>query len=169
MSTEAGSTPAAARYRAVVFDLLTALLDSGTLWTEVAGDAESARRWRKRYLDLTYGAGTYQPYETLVAQAAAESGLGAGVANRLVERYGELQPWPGVRETLAALRDAGIPLGVVTNCSERLGRIAANAIGVQFDVAVRQTGRSGSVARSIGGSCSDDPQARAGALSRRCR
>ena len=123
-------------YRAVLFDLLTALLDSLALWTEVAGDAEAAHRWRKRYLALTYATGRYRPYEALVAEAACEAGLAPDVAGRLVERYGALQPWPGVRDTLAALRGAGVALGVVTNCSERLGRIAADAVGVPFDAVI---------------------------------
>lgn len=123
-------------YRAILFDLLTALLDSDSLWTEIAGDAETARQWRKRYLDLTYGAGIYQPYEVLVAQAAKETGLPADAADRLAARYGELKPWPGVHETLTALRNAGLRLGVVTNCSEQLGQIAADAVGVPFNAVV---------------------------------
>lgn len=131
--TEGGTGPP---YRAVLFDLLTALLDSGTLWAQVAGDADVARRWRRRYLDLTYGAGPYQPYEALVARAAAESGLDPGAAERLVARYAELRPWPGVASTLGALREADIALGAVTNCSEHAGRIAAEAVGVPFDAVV---------------------------------
>jgi hypothetical protein len=65
-------------YDAVVFDLLTALLDSWTLWNEVAGSAENGLRWRKRYLEITYGCGAYRPYETLVREAAEAAGLGAG-------------------------------------------------------------------------------------------
>lgn len=123
-------------YRAVLFDLLTALLDSWTLWSEVAGDAELARRWRKRYLDVTYGTGRYRPYEALVAEAAADTGLPADAAERLAAGYGGLAPWPGVTGTLRTLQDAGLRLGVVTNCSERLGQIAAGCVGVAFDAVV---------------------------------
>jgi hypothetical protein len=70
-------------YDAVVFDLLTALLDSWTLWNDVAGSAENGLRWRKRYLEITYGCGAYRPYETLVREAAEAAGLGAGLADRL--------------------------------------------------------------------------------------
>ena len=38
----------ARRYDAVLFDLLSALLDSWTLWTEVAGNPGAARRWREQ-------------------------------------------------------------------------------------------------------------------------
>ena len=54
------------KYDAVVFDLLTALLDSWTLWNAVAGSEADGLRWRRRYLEITYGCGRYRPYETLV-------------------------------------------------------------------------------------------------------
>ncbi|WP_395708628.1 hypothetical protein [Reyranella sp.] len=38
------------RYDAVVFDLLTVLLDSWSLWNDVAGSAEAGLAWRRRYL-----------------------------------------------------------------------------------------------------------------------
>ena len=50
------------KYDAVVFDLLTALLDSWTLRNAVAGSAADGMRWRRRYLEITYGCGTYSPY-----------------------------------------------------------------------------------------------------------
>ena len=50
----------ARRYDAVLFDLLTALLDSWTLWADVAGDPRAARRWRERYLALTFSTGRYR-------------------------------------------------------------------------------------------------------------
>ena len=58
------------RFDAVLFDLLTALLDSGTLWNNVAGSAEDGQRWRAAYLRRTYGTGAYRAYEELVAEAA---------------------------------------------------------------------------------------------------
>ena len=124
------------RYDAVLFDLLTALLDSWTLWDAVAGGEAEGRRWRAAYLRLTYGTGAYRPYETLVAEAAAEVGLDQGVAGALAARYGELCPWSGVAEALTPLVAAGVPLGVATNCSEVLGRVAAARVGVPFDVVV---------------------------------
>ncbi|TGD96612.1 HAD-IA family hydrolase [Methylobacterium nonmethylotrophicum] len=124
-------------YDAVLFDLLTALLDSWTLWNAIAGDDALGRRWRAEYLRITYRTGGYQPYEDLVAQAAEAVGLPRGAAAELGERYGELRPWPGVTQALRALIRASVPLGIVTNCSERLGRIAAECVGV--DVAVLVT------------------------------
>ena len=60
------------KYDAVVFDLLTALLDSWTLWNDVAGSPETGMTWRRRYLEITYGCGAYRPYEKLVREAAAQ-------------------------------------------------------------------------------------------------
>jgi 2-haloacid dehalogenase len=123
-------------YDAVLFDLLTALLDSWTLWNSVAGREAAGRRWRAEYLKNTYATGSYRPYEDLVAEAAQHVGLSRGLAKELGARYAELEPWPEVRDVLGRLHRAGVPLGVVTNCSEQLGRIAADCVGVPFAVVV---------------------------------
>ncbi len=120
------------RYNAVLFDLLTALLDSWSLWNAVAGNEDAGRRWRAAYLRITYQTGAYRPYEDLVAEAAEAAGLDRGLANDLDARYAELKPWPEVVTTLTALANAGLPLAIVTNCSSRLGRIAAAQIDVPF-------------------------------------
>lgn len=119
--------------RAVLFDLLTALLDSWSLWDAVAGSVERGRAWRSAYLQLTYGCGDYVPYEALVAEAAARTGLPPSVAPRLVERWSELTPWSGVNEALGRLAGR-MQLGVVTNCSRQLGaQAAARVSGVTWD------------------------------------
>jgi 2-haloacid dehalogenase len=123
-------------YDAVLFDLLTALLDSWTLWNDVAGDADRGRAWRAAYLLITYRTGAYRPYEALVAEAAETVGLPRRLADELDARYAELQPWDDVPEVLSNLAAAGLRLGVVTNCSERLGRVAAERTGAHFDVLV---------------------------------
>jgi len=124
------------RYDAVLFDLLTALLDSWSLWNSVAGGETAGRQWRTAYLRRTYGAGAYRPYETLVAEAAAEVGLDSRLADDLSARYGELSPWPGVEGELTRLSAAGTRLGVATNCFAALGRIALGCVGAAFDVLV---------------------------------
>lgn len=119
------------RHDAVVFDLLTALLDSWTVWNAVAGSAEAGTRWRRRYLEITYGCGSYRPYETLVREAAEDVGLPEGLGGELERRWLELQPWP---EAAAVLKAIPVPLAVATNCSVRLGRQAADRVGVLFKV-----------------------------------
>ena len=111
-------------YAAVAFDLLTALIDSWTLWNSIAQSPANGMRWRKRYLEITYGCGAYRPYETLVREAATDVGLPASCAARLQARWGELMPWPEAPGVLSRLA-ARLPLAVATNCSERLGRMAA--------------------------------------------
>ena len=69
----------------VLFDLLTALLDSWTLWNIVAASPEDGRKWRAAYLRRTYETGAYRPYETLVAEAAVEVGLSPARAAQLAE------------------------------------------------------------------------------------
>jgi HAD superfamily hydrolase (TIGR01493 family) len=115
----------AQKYDAVLFDLLTALLDSWTMWNRTARSEEMGRKWRAEYLKLTYGCGAYRPYGTLVAAAAEAVGLGAAYADKLA----------GVDVTLAELKKHH-RLGVVTNCSQRLGLQAAAKVNVPFDVIV---------------------------------
>nr|WP_042197729.1 HAD-IA family hydrolase [Kibdelosporangium sp. MJ126-NF4]CEL23138.1 Probable haloacid dehalogenase [Kibdelosporangium sp. MJ126-NF4]CTQ90276.1 Probable haloacid dehalogenase [Kibdelosporangium sp. MJ126-NF4] len=122
-------------YDAVVFDLLSALLDSWSLWDDVAGDEVTGRRWRVEYLNQTYAVGDYRPYEDLVAEAARLQGVGPDRVDALVARWDELAPWPEAPEVVAAVgRRARI--GVVTNCSNELGHRAAARVGVDFDIVV---------------------------------
>ena len=119
------------KYDAVVFDLLTALIDSWTLWNAVAGSEADGLRWRRRYLEITYGCGAYRRYETLVREAARDVGLPERLGDELERRWPELRPWP---EAPAILTRIGLPLAVATNCSQRLGRQAAGRVGVPFAV-----------------------------------
>lgn len=121
--------------KAVLFDLLTALLDSWTLWNDVAGSEERGRAWRAEYLRLTYGCGSYIPYEQLVQEAAVATGLPAAAAATLEARWLELRPWSGAQAALDALAGR-TKLAVVTNCSIRLGRQAANRLQVSWDCVV---------------------------------
>jgi 2-haloacid dehalogenase len=121
---------------AIIFDLLTALLDSWSVWDRAAGSEILGRRWRARYLELTYGCGAYQPYEALVAEAASDAGLPDTAAVALRASWDTLTPWPEVPRVLARLRAQGIRLGVATNCSTELGRRAATRCGIPFDAVV---------------------------------
>jgi len=123
------------QYKAVLFDLLTGLLDSWSVWNRVAGSDEAGRRWRAAYLELTYGCGPYRPYETLVAEAARSVGLDEGSAKVLKAQWHRIEPWSEAPEVLRNLK-INHKLGIVTNCSERLGRAAAGRLGVAFDVIV---------------------------------
>jgi 2-haloacid dehalogenase len=124
------------RYDVVLFDLLTALLDSWSLWNAVAGDEASGRRWRAEYLRITYATGAYRPYEDLVAEAAEGAGLDRRLAAALDAHYDQLLPWPDAVPVLRRISAGGLKLGIVTNCSRRLGRIAVGRIDAAFDCVV---------------------------------
>jgi 2-haloacid dehalogenase len=122
------------RPKAIIFDLLTALLDSWSTWDVAAGDSSKGQTWRKRYLEITFGCGPYRPYEELVAQSARETSIPAEAPASLVESWDSLQPWPEVPQILSDLKKKGYKLGVITNCSKELGHRAAERCGVAFDV-----------------------------------
>jgi 2-haloacid dehalogenase len=122
---------AARAYDAVVFDLLTALIDSWSLWNSVAGSPAAGLAWRRKYLELTYRAGAYRPYPAIVREAAELSGTNPACADELIRRWGELAPWPETRAVVTALATR-VPLGIATNCSIELGRIAAERSGGRY-------------------------------------
>ena len=122
--------------RAVCFDLLSALLDSWSVWDRVArrpGFSELGRTWRRQYLTLTSTVGGYRPYLELVAEAAGSVGLPPSAAGWLEQAWDTLRPWPDGQAALASLT---VPRAVVTNCSRALGNRAAACVGVPFDVVV---------------------------------
>src|SRR5262249_61968182 len=79
--------------RAVLFDLLTALLDSWTVWNAAAGSEPQGRAWRAEYLRLTYGCGAYVPYEDLVRRAARANGLPESAADTLERLWARPPGW----------------------------------------------------------------------------
>jgi 2-haloalkanoic acid dehalogenase type II len=119
----------------VIFDLLTALLDSWQLWNAVAGSPEDGYRWRREYLALTYRAGAYRPYEAIVREAALAAAIPGQHADTLVRRWAELEPWPETCRVVAELA-ARVPLAVATNCSEALGRLAADRASGPFHAVI---------------------------------
>lgn len=122
----------APKFNAIAFDLLTALVDSWTLWAKVAGSDELGRRWRTTSLRIVTSAGGYQPYEEMVRRAAVEVGLAPARVDDLIARWGEIKPWPETPEVLRRLGQRR--LAIVTNCSQRLAEIAAAATGGTFEV-----------------------------------
>lgn len=167
------------KYDAVIFDLLTALLNSWSLWNDVAGDDSLGWDWRKRYLQLTYRAGTYRPYEGIIREAALDVGLASQAADALIRRWSELQPWPETCEVLRALQEK-VPLAVATNCSRTLAATAVAVLGVRishvvtaeeagyykphpfpYQIALSQLQRAPATVLFVAGSASDVPGASA--------
>jgi 2-haloalkanoic acid dehalogenase type II len=69
-----------------------------------------------------------------VCEAALATDLPVSAADALVRDWDSLKPWDDAREFLEALGERR--LGVVTNCSEPLGRRAAARLAARFDVVV---------------------------------
>jgi 2-haloacid dehalogenase len=134
------ATPSPFQPCAIIFDLLTALLDSWSLWNTAAGSGSLGLTWRKAYLELTYGCGTYVPYEDLVQQSAAQAGLGPEAPAKLLQDWKDLQPWPETLLILSKLQSKGLKLGVVTNCSTHLGQQASSFFPFDAVVTAEQSG-----------------------------
>lgn len=116
--------------KAIIFDLLTALLDSWSIWNTAANnDQQKGHEWRSRYLELTFGCGKYCPYEDLVQEAGRDVNLPATAADILLSTWDQLDPWPEVPDILRKLKSLGYQLAVVTNCSTELGQRALSRCG----------------------------------------
>jgi 2-haloacid dehalogenase len=123
------------KYLAVMFDLLTALLDSWSLWNKVAGSEDVGFDWRKRYLQLTYSAGSYRSYEGIIKEAAQEVGVPEGRPEELIRRWSELAPWPEAPQVVRTLLER-VPVAVATNASLALAKIAVACIGFTIPIVV---------------------------------
>ncbi len=120
------------RYRAVGFDLLTALLDTWSLWASVAGDRALGMRWHGASQSLLRGQ-PYRSYADITRESAAAVGVPRRTADVFLARFGEFGPWPDVPPVLERLGDRR--RFVVTNCSRELGERAARQAG-RFDLVV---------------------------------
>jgi len=114
------------RYFAIGFDLLTALLDTWTLWSAVAGDRPTGMRWHAASQAQLRGK-PYFPFEQIVRESAAEVGLAPVKAEELLRRWGEFDPWPDVTAVLSRLENT--TRFIVTNCSRELCVRAAKRAG----------------------------------------
>jgi 2-haloacid dehalogenase len=121
------------RYAAVGFDLLTALLDTWSLWSEIAGGRDLGMRWHAASQELLRGK-RYRPFEEIVREAATQVGLDAKQSAELLRRWGrDFEPWPDVPPVLERLDSTR--RFIVTNCSRKLGRLAAFRAG-RFELVV---------------------------------
>ena len=73
----------------------------------------------------------YRPFEDIVRESASEVGVDPKRASELLRRWGDFEPWPDVPEVLERLD--GRKRFIVTNCSRKLGRLAAFRAG-RFDL-----------------------------------
>lgn len=119
-------------YDAIGFDLLTALLDTWSLWSDVAGGRELGMRWHAASQAMLRGQ-PYRPFEDIVRDSAREVGASDAQAAEMLRRWGEFDPWPDAPGVLEQVR--GFRRFIVTNCSKRLGELAARRAG-EFELVV---------------------------------
>ncbi len=118
------------RYHAIGFDLLTALLDTWSLWSSVAGDRALGMRWHAASQAMLRGQ-HYRPFDDIVRESAAQVKIAPVRADEMLRRWGEFEPWPDVPKVLAQLGDR--TRFIVTNCSRELAARAASKVGA-FDL-----------------------------------
>jgi 2-haloalkanoic acid dehalogenase type II len=95
-------------------------------------------RWHAASQELLRGK-RYRPFEEIVRESAGEVGLDATRAGELLRRWGEFEPWPDVPPVLKRLD--GARRFIVTNCSRKLGRLAAFRAGrFEFVVTAEEAG-----------------------------
>jgi 2-haloalkanoic acid dehalogenase type II len=87
-------------------------------------------RWHAASQSLLRGK-PYRPFEDVIREAAGVVGLERARADDLLRRWGEAAPWPDVPGVLPRL--GSYTRFIVTNCSERLGALAAARAGT-FDL-----------------------------------
>ncbi len=123
------------KYQAVIFDLYTALLNSWSLWSKVARSDEAGLKWRNTYLKLTYQASAYRPYEIIIKEAAKKVGIPHERENELIQRWGEVEPWPETERVLRELTGK-VPVAVATNSSIALAEVAVSCIGITIPIVI---------------------------------
>ncbi len=112
---------------AILLDLLMATMDSISTWSSAAGDRDRGLAWRDAATRRMIGAGTYVPYDELVADAAADEGLEFDAPDRLRDAWMEMQRWPDT----GALEALSVPFAFVTNCSADLATAAVERSGLR--------------------------------------
>lgn len=128
----------ARRVDAVLFDLLSAVMNSRRIWTEAAGDLQAGQEWRDAVTRRLTEAPAYVPYEAEVVAATADVGLPSSAATELFERWHEMEPWPDS----AALSRLTLPYAFVTNCSQALAQVAArrSQLSPEFVLSAEEAG-----------------------------
>jgi 2-haloacid dehalogenase len=145
--------------RAVLFDAYGTLFDvySVGLTAEQlfpgAGD-RLAQLWRDKqieYTRLVSMSGRYRPFWDLTRSALQFSAqklgldLNAAAEERLMNQYRHLSAFPENREVLQALKDRGVPTGILSNGDPEMLAIAVRSAGfselLDHVLSVHETGR----------------------------
>ena len=127
------------RIDGILLDLLMAVMNSMQVWTAAAGDRRRGLAWRDAVTERMVAIGFYVPYESLVADAARETGLDTGAAARLIDEWSRMEPWSDAQ----ALSRVPLPYGFVTNASTVLAQTAADRSRLEprFTMSAEEAGR----------------------------
>jgi 2-haloacid dehalogenase len=122
----------------VLFDLLSAVMNSREIWTGAANDTPAGQEWRDAVTRRLIAAPAYVPYEAEVVAATAEVGLPSSAATELFAQWHEMEPWPDS----AALSRLTLPYAFVTNCSRALAEVAArrSQLSPEFVLSAEEAG-----------------------------
>jgi HAD superfamily hydrolase (TIGR01509 family) len=134
-------TPETRPPRVVLFDLDGTLIDTFNLYIEAYSRALEPHLGRRPQLEefAAHKPASERHFLTQWIGEAKAAGCHREVQRHYAELHGALceGPYDGVREMLAALRSAGIPLGVVTGKGRRAWEVTAHAIDLgAFEVVV---------------------------------
>lgn len=126
----------------IVFDLYGTLYDLGALAQACESEfptrgVQLAAAWRRKQLEYTWLRTLMERFadfetvtEEALAFACAEAGLelDAGTRRRLCDHYLRLPPFPDMPAALRRLKDAGLPLAILSNGSKRaLAQVIGNS------------------------------------------
>ena len=136
-------------FRGIVFDLYGTLYDvqsvAGICEQAYPGHGDAiARLWRQKQLDYTWLRSLmerYVSFETVTDDAlrftcaALDLPLEEDMARVLGEQYLRLEPHPETASALHRLKDAGIPLGIISNGSHKsiAHVVSHSSMGWAFD------------------------------------
>lgn len=101
----------------------------------MAGSEQAGLNWRRQYLKLTYQAGRYRPYEDIIREAAKHAGVVCERADELIQRWGEIEPWPETKRVLQQLLKK-VPVAVATNSSIAFAEVAVSCTGQSIPVVI---------------------------------
>lgn len=113
--------------RAVLVDLLMAVMNSLDVWAAAAGDREIGFAWRDAVTSRMVACRWYEPYDRLVTEAADDLHLPRTAPAYLRARWATMEPWPDA----AALGRLRVPYAFVTNASRELAGVAARRSGLR--------------------------------------
>lgn len=138
---------------AVVFDIDGCLTDTLPLiYDTVNATLEGfwGRRWAEEEIHGLFG----PPEEVLVARQVGEEAASERMRffyDHYRTHHHMASVYPGIRETLVALRDGGVPLGVLTNKGRTTALITLKELGLSGFFPVVRTGSEGPAKPEPGG------------------